>query len=181
MLSPFLTASPTDFSSLNTFPAAPASILTLPAPAAAAGFAAGAAAGAAARQRGGPLEAQRKASVRHAVPTVFAGGTRLCGDSRGAALGRGYAAHISGRIIDLFKPKNPCYTFLVPHTLVWGDRMKKWVEIMMPVMLFATVLYFCVFAVTAETCRQNNFEPDIIAETFTIAGLTDAIQRYYKE
>ena len=49
MLSPFLTASPTDFSSLNTFPAAPASILTLPAPAAAAGFAAGAAAGAAAR------------------------------------------------------------------------------------------------------------------------------------
>ena len=35
--------------------------------------------------------------------------------------------------------------------------------------------------VTAETCRQNNLEPDIIAETFTIAGLTDAIQRYYKE
>ena len=42
MASPFFTASPTFFSILNTFPAAPASILTLPAPEEA-GFAAGAA------------------------------------------------------------------------------------------------------------------------------------------
>ena len=35
--------------------------------------------------------------------------------------------------------------------------------------------------VTADTCRQNNLEPAIIAEKFTIAGLTDAIQSYYKE
>ena len=47
IVSPFFTASPTLDSILNTFPAAPASILTLPAPDAAAGFAAGAAAGAA--------------------------------------------------------------------------------------------------------------------------------------
>ena len=44
--SPFLTAAPTCFSILKTFPAAPASILTAPAPAEAAFF--GAAAGAAA-------------------------------------------------------------------------------------------------------------------------------------
>ena len=31
--------------------------------------------------------------------------------------------------------------------------------------------------VTAETCRQNNLEPDIIAETFTIAGFD---RRYSK-
>ena len=40
--SPFFTASPTFFSILNTFPAAPASILMLPAPAEAAGAAAAA-------------------------------------------------------------------------------------------------------------------------------------------
>ena len=41
-VSPFFTAVPTSASMLNTFPAAPASILTLPAPADAAGAAAGA-------------------------------------------------------------------------------------------------------------------------------------------
>jgi len=33
--------------------------------------------------------------------------------------------------------------------------MKKWVEIMMPVMLFATVLYFCVFAVLTHQSAQT--------------------------
>ena len=33
--------------------------------------------------------------------------------------------------------------------------MKKWVEIMMPVMLFATVLYFCVFAVLTHRSAQT--------------------------
>ena len=33
--------------------------------------------------------------------------------------------------------------------------MKKWVEIMMPVMLFATVLYFCVFAVLTHRSTQT--------------------------
>lgn len=111
--------------------------------------------GAAARQRSGPLEAQRKAPAYHAVPPIFAGGAWFCRGSRGAALGRSRTACLSGRIIDLFKPKNPCYTFLVPHTLVWGDHMKKWVEIMMPVMLFATVLYFCVFAVLTHQSAQT--------------------------
>ena len=50
-VSPFFTASPTFFSILNTFPAAPASILMFPAPAEAAG-AAGAAAGFAAVRLG---------------------------------------------------------------------------------------------------------------------------------
>ena len=45
MVSPLLTAVPGFASSLNTFPAAPASILMLPAPAAGAAVAAGAAAG----------------------------------------------------------------------------------------------------------------------------------------
>ena len=57
-VSPFFTASPTFFSILNTFPAAPASILTLPAPAlgAAAAFgAAGAATGAAALLGAAPV------------------------------------------------------------------------------------------------------------------------------
>lgn len=42
-----------------------------------------------------------------------------------------------------------------PHTLVWGDYMKKWVEVMLPVMLFATVLYFCVFAVVTYQSAQT--------------------------
>ena len=33
--------------------------------------------------------------------------------------------------------------------------MKKWVEIMMPVMLFATILYFCVFAVLTHRSAQT--------------------------
>ena len=33
--------------------------------------------------------------------------------------------------------------------------MKKWVEIMMPIMLFATVLYFCVFAVLTHRSAQT--------------------------
>ena len=48
IVSPFFTASPALASSLNTFPAAPASTLMLPAPADAAGAAAFGAAGAAA-------------------------------------------------------------------------------------------------------------------------------------
>ena len=39
--------------------------------------------------------------------------------------------------------------------------MKKWVEIMMPVMLFATVLYFCVFAVlTHRSAQTAAMQPD---------------------
>ena len=78
------------------------------------------AAGAAARQRSGPLEAQRKAPAYHAVPPIFAGGAWFCRGSRGAALGRSRTACLSGRIIDLFKPKNPCYTFSCPSYACMG-------------------------------------------------------------
>ena len=50
---------------------------------------------------------------------------------------------------------SPCYTFPEPHTLIWGDEMKKWVQIVLPVMLFATVLYFCVFAVVFYQSEQT--------------------------
>ena len=33
--------------------------------------------------------------------------------------------------------------------------MKKWVQIVLPVMLFATVLYFCVFAVVFYQSEQT--------------------------
>ena len=35
------------------------------------------------------------------------------------------------------------------------DEMKKWVQIVLPVMLFATVLYFCVFAVVFYQSEQT--------------------------
>lgn len=35
--------------------------------------------------------------------------------------------------------------------------------------------------ITADTCRKHNLEPSIIADNFTITGLTEAIQSYYKE
>ena len=35
--------------------------------------------------------------------------------------------------------------------------------------------------ITADTCRKNKLEPAIVADNFTITGLTEAIQSYYKE
>lgn len=35
--------------------------------------------------------------------------------------------------------------------------------------------------ITADTCRSNHLEPAIVANKFTIAGLTDAIKTYFKE
>ena len=33
----------------------------------------------------------------------------------------------------------------------------------------------CIGPVTAETCRKNGIEPDVVAEEYTIEGLTRAI------
>ncbi|MBQ7479456.1 MAG: uroporphyrinogen-III synthase, partial [Selenomonadaceae bacterium] len=33
----------------------------------------------------------------------------------------------------------------------------------------------CIGPVTAETCRKNGIEPDIVAEEYTISGLVEAM------
>lgn len=35
--------------------------------------------------------------------------------------------------------------------------------------------------ITADTCKKHNLEPAIVADTFTISGLTSAIENHYKE
>ena len=46
--------------------------------------------------------------------------------------------------------------------------------------LMAGVKIACIGDITAETAKKLGFQPDIVAKTFTIPGLCDAIVKYYE-
>ena len=39
----------------------------------------------------------------------------------------------------------------------------------------------CSGPVTAETCRKNGIEPDIVAEEYTISGLVEAMGKFLED
>lgn len=47
--------------------------------------------------------------------------------------------------------------------------------------LLKNVTIAAIGPITADTCRKHNLEPAVEAAEFTISGLTEAIQSYYKE
>jgi uroporphyrinogen III methyltransferase/synthase len=47
--------------------------------------------------------------------------------------------------------------------------------------LMERVAVACIGDITAETAAQLGFRVDITAEVFTIGGLCDAIERYYRQ
>lgn len=47
--------------------------------------------------------------------------------------------------------------------------------------LLRDVTIACIGPITADTCRKNGINPDIIANEFTIKGLTKAIEHYFRE
>ncbi|WP_196604044.1 uroporphyrinogen-III C-methyltransferase [Pectinatus haikarae] len=38
----------------------------------------------------------------------------------------------------------------------------------------------CIGPITAQTCRENGIKPDVVAQKYTIAGLIDAVRRFYE-